>query len=329
MPAMANDKKTFPVIDPACFPDTSLDAVDFRDTSFFQTKEASTSLSPTPLAIIEENPRVEKDVLIFKDQHLAVKIGPSTMVKFEEALAMRAIKKAFPKNEIPVPEVFGWRKHGRLNFIYMSYVPGITLREAWPDFKEQDKQRVCKELHEVVSALRRLKQPKKPPFIGICLPSILPSFSCVCVEILPGSVNKGPMTDRFFRYDYEEGPLHSIDAFNDLLVAAATRQPYGPQEIIKPPQHDEIPNDGEVYFTHGDLTLNNVLITGSTGSYKVEGIIDWEQAGWYPEYWEYCKMLYAIEIKHEFREAGWAQTIMRPWEDAFETWAEYSLWRMP
>ncbi|KFA45567.1 hypothetical protein S40293_06591 [Stachybotrys chartarum IBT 40293] len=306
---MANDIEAFPIIDPASFPDTSLDAVDFRDTSFFQTKEASTSLSPTPLAIIEQNPRVANDVLIFKNQNLVVKIGQSSMVKFEEALAMRAIKKAFPNNDIPVPEVFGWRKHDSLNFIYMSYIPGITLREAWPDFTEQDKSRVCNELREIVSILRRLNQPESPPFIG--------------------SVNKGPMTDRFFRYDYEEGPLYSVEAFNNLLVAAATRQPYGPQEILKPPQHDEIPNNSDVYFTHGDLTLNNIMISGSAGSYKIEGIIDWEQAGWYPEYWEYCKMLYAIDYEHEFREAGWAQTIMRPWDDAFETWAEYSLWRMP
>lgn len=70
------------------------------------------------------------------------------------------------------------------------------------------------------------------------------------------------------------------------------------------------------------------MVSGSAGSYKIEGIIDWEQAGWYPEYWEYYKMLYAIDYEHQFREAGWAQKIMRSWDDAFETWAEYSLWRM-
>ena len=83
---------------------------------------------------------------------------------------MRVIKKAFPKNEVPIPEAFGWRKHGHLNFIYMSYVPGVTLREAWPDLKAQDKERVCNELRDIASALRRLNQAQLPHFISTFLP---------------------------------------------------------------------------------------------------------------------------------------------------------------
>lgn len=36
-------------------------------------------------------------------------------------------------------------------------------------------------------------------------------------------------------------------------------------------------------FTHADLNPFNILVCGD----KVVGIIDWESAGWLPNYWEY------------------------------------------
>lgn len=50
-------------------------------------------------------------------------------------------------------------------------------------------------------------------------------------------------------------------------------------------------------FTHADLNSRNILVDevvqqdGSLG-WRVTGIVDWEMAGYYPEYWEYTKALY-------------------------------------
>lgn len=92
------------------------------------------------------------------------------------------------------------------------------------------------------------------------------------------------------------------------------------------PYRDFLPDHGKVVFTHGDLTLGNIILSDS---HKIEGIIDWEQAGWYPEYWEYCKLLYGVEYNHEWREAGWVDKIMRSFDDEWIAFSEYSLWRCP
>lgn len=42
----------------------------------------------------------------------------------------------------------------------------------------------------------------------------------------------------------------------------------------------------DIVFTHADLNLRNILVDGNG---KISGIVDWECAGWYPEYWEYTK----------------------------------------
>ncbi|KAE8309635.1 kinase-like domain-containing protein [Aspergillus transmontanensis] len=41
----------------------------------------------------------------------------------------------------------------------------------------------------------------------------------------------------------------------------------------------------KITFTHGDLNPRNILAENG----KITGIVDWENAGWFPEYWEYTK----------------------------------------
>lgn len=41
-------------------------------------------------------------------------------------------------------------------------------------------------------------------------------------------------------------------------------------------------------FTHGDLARRNMLV-GEYGS--ITGVVDWENAGWHLEYWEYGNIM--------------------------------------
>ena len=42
-----------------------------------------------------------------------------------------------------------------------------------------------------------------------------------------------------------------------------------------------------VVFTRGDLKLRNILVKEG----KITGFLDWESAGWYPEYWDFTTAL--------------------------------------
>ena len=142
-----------------------------------------------------------------------------------------------------------------------------------------------------------------------------------------GSINGGRIQDRYFQFDDEAGPLPTVKLFNDLLLAAATRQEFDRKGSVKGPYRDFIPDTDAIRFTHGDLTLRNIMISGAPGAQKIAGIIDWEQAGWYPEYWEYCKMLYAVHYEHEWRAAGWVDKVLIPREDEWWAVGEYFHWR--
>jgi len=105
------------------------------------------------------------------------------------------------------------------------------------------------------------------------------SLAYVVLTKHPGSVGGGTLTDCHFKPDYVEGPFSSITAFNDWLAAAATRQRPGP-DYIADLYREYMPDIGNIQFTHGDLTLGNIMISGGPGSRRIAAIIDWEQSGW-------------------------------------------------
>ena len=47
-----------------------------------------------------------------------------------------------------------------------------------------------------------------------------------------------------------------------------------------------IPRNAAIQFTHGDLLPKNIIVEGS----RITGIVDWATGGFYPAYWEYCRM---------------------------------------
>ncbi|KND88704.1 hypothetical protein TOPH_06605 [Tolypocladium ophioglossoides CBS 100239] len=49
------------------------------------------------------------------------------------------------------------------------------------------------------------------------------------------------------------------------------------------------PDKYRVTLSHADLNPNNIMVKDG----HITAIIDWEFAGWYPEYWDYTKMYWS------------------------------------
>lgn len=158
-----------PLIDISSLPDVSRAEIDFLDTSFFNSGQLPIPQLPTPAWVRQQGSRRGARVVKFEHLNLAVKLGPSSYLRVEEAQTMRAIWQLFRHDEVPVPEVFGWRKYENWTFIYMSLVRGPTLREAWPSLTEGDKELISGELSRIVAALRRINQGSPSRFIGTFL----------------------------------------------------------------------------------------------------------------------------------------------------------------
>ncbi|KAF9230802.1 hypothetical protein BU15DRAFT_56867 [Melanogaster broomeanus] len=88
--------------------------------------------------------------------------------------------------------------------------------------------------------------------------------------------------------------LNEMRSYTSTTLGSVTGGPYNNRCMPYPwnPPHafssvrDCFPTEAPVYFTHGDLLSGNILVDGS----RITAIIDWETAGFYPEFWEYCRM---------------------------------------
>ncbi|KAF8240626.1 hypothetical protein L208DRAFT_1231453 [Tricholoma matsutake] len=82
-----------------------------------------------------------------------------------------------------------------------------------------------------------------------------------CMSTMLASVTGGPYNNWTMPYPWH--PSHAFLSIKDCFLMEA-----------------------QVYLTHGDLLLHDILVDGS----GITAIIDWEAASYYPEFWEYCQM---------------------------------------
>lgn len=70
-------------------------------------------------------------------------------------------------------------------------------------------------------------------------------------------------------------------------------------------------------LTHNDFDPRNILVQGS----KVVAILGWEMAGYYPEYWEYCKAISCAGWEHPWtRSRAVDQILDRYYLEASAYW---------
>ena len=179
-----------------------------------------------------------------------------------EALTMRYIAQ---NTTIPVPRIHGLsvNRHGHLQLL-MEYVDAPMLEKAWPTMLPVQKRDIMCQLKGYINQLRLLE----PPHPGV-------------VEAVDGSgcrdfrIRSGPF-----------GPFRDVEAFHTFLGHDYIRT----QQSVKYQDHQvELDRCArrtyKTVFTHADLAPHNILVKDG----MIVAIIDWEFAGWYPEYWEYTR----------------------------------------
>lgn len=85
-------------------------------------------------------------------------------------------------------------------------------------------------------------------------------------------------------------------------------------------------DNGKVYFIYGDLMFCNIMVFGDFGLCRVMVILDWEQVGWYLEYWEFCKMYFGVVEKDEWSIDDWLSKILEFDEDVYWVFLVFYEW---
>ncbi|ATY66737.1 serine threonine-kinase Sgk2 [Cordyceps militaris] len=232
----------------------------------------------------------------FEELGLLVKFGSEPVVSVAEGQCLWALQHALPS--VPVPEIYGWARDGDLTCLFMELVPGITLENIWSALSRPERTQICTELRYMLTELRSLRQEPGHQFV-VFTNGVLP--------------RGGPFTD--------------VKEFHDWLSSMVKwgKEAYWPgidPADIPDPYRQGLPDDAEIVFTHADLHPSNILISQEK-PHRVISVIDWQQSGWYPDYWEFCKAEYTAEYGAEWQKDYIPQFLDEPrCVETFELYAK-------
>jgi Phosphotransferase enzyme family. len=152
---------------------------------------------------------------------------------------------------------------------------------VWRELGEVDRKRCMIQLQGYIEQLRSLIPPE---------PGKVQSVDGEC------------LTDGRLGYD-EWGPFESHDAFNNFFNHENVRKLSRRYPLAQAPLAVTKGRTWRTVFAHGDLGPHNIL--WDTKQKKIAAIIDWEFAGWFPEYWEYTRAYFGPATFQ--KEYGWWQ----------------------
>ena len=201
-----------------------------------------------------------------------------------EAEAISFVRK---HTSIPVPRLRYYWEDGDLGTLITDYVEGEPLQRVWQRLSDAQRSAVMHRLRGFVDELRAIPQPRPPA--GSNLP--------------PSGWIASPLGSSFsdFMMTTEEGlfgPFKTEKEFYDWHVSTfdrfGSRHPPTAERIKK--IRENMPNDHPIVFTHGDINRRNILVKvhgDGDNDVEITALLDWEQAGWRPIYWEGSKWIFA------------------------------------
>jgi hypothetical protein len=193
-------------------------------------------------------------------------------VRRNEETAMRLVREHAPS--VPIPQFYhswyGTDKHGNhIGQLYMSFVPGQCLKSVWGSLDKAAKERVCHDIWKLIAKIRTIPRPAPLKTHFCCTADGSPSFD----PLLGGSTHPTP-------------PLPSDDALRarifDQYVKCNGLSYADGRDLPK-----MLPRSNNSVFTHGDIAPRNIMVDKSG---RILALLDWENAGWYPDYWEYANL---------------------------------------
>lgn len=188
----------------------------------------------------------------------------------EEAVAMQMARAA----GMPVPKVLTCGEHpyapsNRVFSILMTRLPGTALENSYDPLHVELEEPWLFELKKCVTSMRNWSSPHAQSICSVLGTSLRSSR-------VPNHI-MGPFTDEEELHDYLLSPasghgFNSTADYNQALAQATEIRKYS----------------NEITFTHGDFKAHNILV-GDDG--HLSAFLDWESAGWYPEYWDFTTAL--------------------------------------
>jgi hypothetical protein len=156
--------------------------------------------------------------------------------------------------------------------LIMRRMPGVSLDQLGPTLKDLEKSDICTKLNGIITLIRIIPAPP-----------------------LYGSVDQGRYYHHlFYSPDYDKeicGPFDSEDHLNAALMkrlrsawAQMKQRSFRADFYERNPRRTLVGH--KLIFSHSDLQRKNVIVHQDALQGLAVSLVDWEDAGWYPVYWD-------------------------------------------
>jgi aminoglycoside phosphotransferase len=188
--------------------------------------------------------------------------SPVLAAKYQvEAHTLRMVEQF---THVPAPRAIDMFYTPRFSYLLMTCVPGRPIGQMLDTMTDEQMKQAVIDLKEYVSQIRKI--PNTTAEFKIC------NFQGG--GILDWRIPDSQREQLRFKTEADFNKYLTDPFWDDIRKRAAVSHNI---------QH-------EIVFTHGDLNPRNILAENG----KITGIVDWENAGWFPEYWEYTKAHYSV-----------------------------------
>ena len=167
--------------------------------------------------------------------------------------------------QIPAPRLIDTFDTPQRSYLLMTRVPGRPIGQLLDVMTDDETRQAVSDLKRIVLELRQI-------------PNTIDSKFRIC-----NSLGEGFLDWRIPDSQREELRFETEAEFNKYLTT-----PFWDEIRKLAAKSHEIHHD--IVFTHGDLNMRNILAVNG----RITGIVDWENAGWFPEYWEFSKAHYTV-----------------------------------
>ncbi|TGO53508.1 hypothetical protein BCON_0122g00250 [Botryotinia convoluta] len=205
-----------------------------------------------------------------------------------------ALKLIEQYTSIPAPRFVDVAEHGDENYLVMTRVRGQQLRRIYHLMSYTERNCLADDLAGYVAQLRKIPNP---------------------TAYMISDTLGGPVFDHRIPNNGIGGPFNTEADFNNFLVGHIDSTP------DRALGEENVPRNHRSVFTHSDLHWSNILVDQG----KLSGTIDWECAGFLPEYWEFTKAMYKI-LLHKDKMELLRRALGNKYEKELK--AEIKLWEM-
>ncbi|TGO40515.1 hypothetical protein BHYA_0036g00480 [Botrytis hyacinthi] len=222
---------------------------------------------------------------------LGLYIKKTTRSVLNEPNALKLIEKY---TSIPSPRFVDVAEQGDEHYLVMTCVRGQQLRHFYHFMFYTERDCLADDLAGYVAQLRKIPNP---------------------TAYMISNTLGGPVFDHRIPNNGIGGPFNTEADFNYFLVSHIDSTP------ARALGEENMPRTHRSVFTHSDLHWSNILV----GQGKLSGFIDWECAGFMPEYWEFTKAMYKI-LLHKDKMELIRRVFWNKYEKELK--AEIKLWEM-